>query len=317
MKISVIIPAFNEEKHIRRTLSALAMQDVNKESFEVIVVDNGSSDSTLSIIEQFSSLLPVRVLSLPNGNISKVRNRGVETATGEILAFLDADCVPKARWLCEALTVRHERGIWGAHYSVPADATWVGSLWGKYQATERSGAVSFLPAGDMFILREDFLNIGSFNEDLDTSEDVELCQRALKKNLHVSAFPSLAVEHHGTPRTLAQFYRQNRWHGRHVLRKFIANLPSLGNLPIVALSLYTFLMFWISILFPAFAIGVHHWRLALIPPTLLLLPFVAISVIKTLRSVRVYEAPALAILYTTYFFSRAAALSFRSDRNHR
>jgi glycosyltransferase involved in cell wall biosynthesis len=317
MKISVIIPVFNEEKHIQRTLSALATQDAKKESFEIIVVDNGSSDSTLSIVEQFSSALPLRILSVPNGNISKVRNWGAQAATGETLAFLDADCVPKNTWLREALNVPHDRGIWGAHYAVPADATWVGNLWGKYQAKEEIGAVSFLPAGDMFILREDFLNIGGFNEALDTSEDVELCQRVLKSGLHVSAYPGLAVEHHGTPRTLAQFYRQNRWHGKHVLRKFIANLPSLKDWPIVALSLYTFFMFWASILFPIVAIGIHRWSAALVPPILLLMPFVGIALIKTLRSGRVYEAPALATLYTTYFLSRAAALTHRAARSHR
>jgi len=317
MKISVIIPVFNEEKHIRATLSALAMQDANKGSFEIIVVDNGSSDSTMSIVEEFSAVLPLQVLSLPHGNISKVRNWGAKSITGETLAFLDADCVPKITWLREAITIRHERGIWGAHYSVPADATWVGKLWGKYQATEQAGAVLFVPAGDMFILREDFLKIGGFSEDLDTSEDVELCQRALKKGLHVSAFPSLAVEHNGTPRTLAQFYRQNRWHGKHVLRKFVANLPSLKNLPIVALTLYTLFMFWVCILLPIIAIGIHRWWIALIPPILLLLPFVVISLIKTLRFGRLVEAPALITLYTTYFLSRAAALTLRSGRNHR
>jgi len=317
MKISVIIPVFNEEKHIRATLDALAMQDADKGSFEIIVVDNGSSDSTMSIVEEFLAVLPLQVFSLPHGNISKVRNCGAKVATGETLAFLDADCVPKATWLREAITVRHERGIWGAHYSVPADAPWVGKLWGKYQATEQAGVVLFLPAGDMFILREDFLRIGGFSEDLDTSEDVELCQRALKKGLHVSAFPSLAVEHNGTPGTLAQFYRQNRWHGKHVLRKFVSNLPSLKNLPIVALSFYTLFMFWVCILLPVIAIGIHRWWIALIPPTLLLLPFVVISLIKTLRVGRLVEAPALIALYTTYFLSRAAALTLRYGRNHR
>jgi len=317
MRVSVIIPVFNEEKHIRATLSALAMQDMDKASFEIIVVDNGSSDSTLSIVREFMAVLPLHILSLPHGNISKVRNWGAKSATGETLAFLDADCVPKTTWLREAISVHHERGIWGAHYAAPADATWVGKLWGKYQATEQAGAVLFLPAGDMFILRNDFLKIGGFSEDLDTSEDVELCQRALKKGLTVSALPSLAVEHNGTPRTLAQFYRQNRWHGKHVLRKFVVNLPSLKNLPVVALSLYTLFMFWACILLPFIAVGMSRWWLALIAPTFFLLPFVVISLIRTLRCGRLVEAPALTVLYTVYFLSRAAALTLRSGRNHR
>ena len=109
----------------------------------------------------------------------------------------------------------------------------------------------------------------------------------------------------------------NRWHGKHVLRKFVANLPSLKNLPIVALTLYTLFMFWVCILLPIIAIGIHRWWIALIPPILLLLPFVVISLIKTLRFGRLVEAPALITLYTTYFLSRAAALTLRSGRNHR
>jgi len=317
MTISVIIPTFNEEKNIGDTLRALATQDYSEDSFEVLVVDNGSHDSTLSIAKEFSSTLPLRILSTPGGSISAVRNSGAEVATGETLVFLDADCVPNSTWLRQALALQHQRGIWGAHYAVPADATWVGKVWAKYQATEQAGATSFLPAGNLFILREDFLKIGGFNETLETSEDVDLCQRALRDGLHVSAFPQLAVVHRGTAKTLRQFYRQNRWHGKHVLRKFVANLPSLKNISVVALSLYTLVMFWAAILFLFLAIAIHHGQLALIPLLLLLAPAVVISLIKTVRRGGISDAPKLATLYVTYFLARAAAVTLRSARNHR
>ena len=86
-KISVIIPACNEEKYIKKTLNSLKNQTTSQ--FEVIVVCNGCTDNTKEVAEQFA----VQILESKEANVSKARNLGAKHARGEILVFLDADTI--------------------------------------------------------------------------------------------------------------------------------------------------------------------------------------------------------------------------------
>ena len=317
MRVSVVIPAYNESAHIAKTLAALGAQTLPRAEFEIVLVDNGSSDGTVRLAEAFATSLPLRIVSLPKRSISAVRNHGVRLTAGGILAFLDADCVPEPSWLERSVDLAPPNSVWGAHYLVPLEGTWVGKVWFRYQATEREGPVSFLPGGDLFLRRKDFDRIGGFSESLETSEDVELCSRARESGMEVLAFPSLGVFHEGTPRTLRGFYRQNRWHGKHVLRSFLDNFPSTRNLPLIALSFYTFALFWAALIVPFFAISGRHWLLAVAPLLLLPVPAAVISLAKTVKAGSLGQWPQLAVLYLTYFLARAAALSHIAPRKHR
>lgn len=93
MKISVIIPAHNEEKNIADTIKAVLAQD--HEDFEVIVVDNASSDRTSAVAGQF----PVKLVSESRKGLLWARECGRINATGDIIANIDADCLPEKDWL--------------------------------------------------------------------------------------------------------------------------------------------------------------------------------------------------------------------------
>lgn len=95
-KISVIIPAYNEEKYIATTLDALSRQDFKREDFEIIVVDNVSTDVTSSIARVHGA---DEVIFESRKGTNRARQTGVERSTGEIVAFLDADCAPGEQWL--------------------------------------------------------------------------------------------------------------------------------------------------------------------------------------------------------------------------
>ena len=307
--ISVVIPAYNEELNIVECLACLQRQTLPATEFEVILVDNGSTDRTIALAEDFCSSLSLRIHRLPRGSISAVRNEGASLAAGSVLAFLDADCMPKPSWLASGLELMDENAIWGAHYLIPEDSTWVGRIWFKYQAMEQSGDVSFLPAGCLLIARQSFIALGGFDPAVKTSEDVELCARARARahGMRVIAYPELAVYHEGTPQRLPRFYRQNRWHGQHVLRVFITNLPSTRNLPLVALTIYTFLMFWLSLITP-FLVPRRDLIFSLVPLGLLLLPAMLLAVVKTVKARSLQDMPGVFVLYLTYFLARAAAL---------
>ncbi len=89
-QVSVVIPAYQSESRIGETLERLAQQTFA--DFEVIVVDDGSTDATSEIVRRFAAKDPrVRLVARPNGGIAAARNRGIEASEGELIAFLDDD----------------------------------------------------------------------------------------------------------------------------------------------------------------------------------------------------------------------------------
>ena len=93
MKISLVIPAYNEEKYISRCLESA--QKHLSDLFEIIVVDNNSTDNTAKIAESFSS---VRVVHEKEKGVTRARQRGFVEAKGEILAFIDSDTYLTDNW---------------------------------------------------------------------------------------------------------------------------------------------------------------------------------------------------------------------------
>lgn len=98
--ISVIIPVWNSAALLRRCLEALARQTLGPDCFEIIVVDNGSSDDSAAVANSFPGVV---LLSEPRPGSYAARNRGLARARGDFIAFTDADCVPAPDWLEQAL----------------------------------------------------------------------------------------------------------------------------------------------------------------------------------------------------------------------
>ena len=98
MKFSVVIPALNEEQYIGEAVEALCRQDIPRDQYEIIVVDNGSQDATGQVALVFGADKVV-VERTKGTNIA--RQRGIDESRGEIIAFLDADCVAPTDWLSQ------------------------------------------------------------------------------------------------------------------------------------------------------------------------------------------------------------------------
>src|SRR5437016_12695417 len=98
IRISVIIPALNEKAVIGRCLEALSRNRLAKADFEVIVVDNGSTDGTVETVRQFEAPYCLKIISIEGIRISALRNRVAVKARRAILTFCDATSVaPAAR----------------------------------------------------------------------------------------------------------------------------------------------------------------------------------------------------------------------------
>ncbi|NML59139.1 glycosyltransferase family 2 protein [Chryseobacterium cheonjiense] len=92
--ISVIIPMFNAEKMIIKALDSIRRQDYDLTQFEIIIIDDGSTDSSKILSENYRdthSQLKIKIISQENGGVSKARNAGLKAATGRYIAFLDSD----------------------------------------------------------------------------------------------------------------------------------------------------------------------------------------------------------------------------------
>ena len=95
MKFSIIIPALNEEKNVGKTIAAVKRQKID-EKFEIIVANNNSDDNTASMAKVAGADKVVLEKEL---GTNLARQKGVEASEGEILVFLDADCIPPEDWL--------------------------------------------------------------------------------------------------------------------------------------------------------------------------------------------------------------------------
>lgn len=309
-RVSIIIPAFNEARMIGKCLDSLTRLDFPRDQFEVILVDNGSEDATVQIAQSFADRLNLTILEKYAVKISALRNLGANSARGEILAFLDADCLPPSTWLTDILALASidGAGVVGAHYVLPEDSTWVGRTWHVYQEAPKAGDVSHVPAGDLVMRREDFQRVRGFDESIQTNEDYELCDRVRKAGMPVRAFPKIGVVHLGTAQSLKVFYRKQRWHGTHVVKVFMRDVLHSDNKKAVLFAVYTFIcviafvatsamvLFKFSRLAPLVALGA-----LLLPPVLMALP-------KVWARKKFGDFVPLAALYLTYGLARARAL---------
>ena len=111
-KISVVIPVYNAERFLRSTLDSLLAQTLC--DIEIVCVNDGSSDSSLQILEEYASGEPrVVVVDSVNGGVSRARNKGIEIAKGEYIGFMDADdmATPKMYERLFALAMEHNADI--------------------------------------------------------------------------------------------------------------------------------------------------------------------------------------------------------------
>ena len=96
MRVSVIVPVHNTAAHLERCIAALVGQDYPREAFEILMVDNNSTDGSADILSRAKG---IRVLTETKQGSYAARNRAVREARGAMLAFTDSDCAPDAGWL--------------------------------------------------------------------------------------------------------------------------------------------------------------------------------------------------------------------------
>jgi cellulose synthase/poly-beta-1,6-N-acetylglucosamine synthase-like glycosyltransferase len=308
--LSVIVPALNEARVIGRCLDSLLRQSMSRDDFEVVLVDNGSTDETLEIARRFQQALPLRLLQKRGVHISALRNYGAAEARGEFLAFLDADCIAPPDWLSQAIhrLTAPGCGVIGAHYTIPPGSQWVARAWYGDLSSRNRGRVSYVPAGCMLVSREAFQGIGGFDQTVQTSEDCELCQRASAAGIPVEAVPALSVVHLGTPQTVAAFYRKQRWHGKDVHAVFLRNLRNTSHARSTLFALFTLCCLAALLTVAPTAILLGMYAVAAAPALLLLAGVLPLAARAAMARKRWSLVAPLTFLYLVYGLARALCL---------
>ncbi len=104
MKLSIIVPVYNAERWLRRCVKSLLNQDIDKSEYEILLVDDGSTDGSLVLAHQLAAEAGnVRVFTQPNAGPGAARNRGIDNAKGQYLMFVDADDYIKPKSLSSIL----------------------------------------------------------------------------------------------------------------------------------------------------------------------------------------------------------------------
>lgn len=301
---SIIIPAKNEEDRISACLSSIISNNYSKNQYEVIVVDNGSSDKTVALAES----LGARVERLPEVNISALRNYGAQIAKGRMLAFLDADCTVSENWMDQAsrYLVKQNVSLFGSPPVIPEDSTWVQRTWllVRGKRDKEINEVPWLESMNMFIPRKQFIEIGGFNERLVTCEDVDISYRLANYGKVISDL-RIKVTHHGEARTLLDFFRKENWRGKSNYVGLKAHGLKFNEVPSLMLPIYFLIM-------PVFAGAISFfsgsWFLFLAGCTLWQLPICLIVMLKLRRSFSLTNFGRLWLLYNVYYSARSIAI---------
>lgn len=186
--ISVVIPARNAEHSIRPTLEALR-------GVEVVVSDNGSSDTTAAVARS----LGAKVVADERPGRAAARNRGAAAASGHLLLFTDAGCVPQPDWPERLAACLERTPLAGGAVHVtttrqPRTVERFDALWRfKQERAVRHGGWS--AGANLGMTREAFERVGGFDESYPAGDDVDICIRARAAGLELGWCPDAAVAH--------------------------------------------------------------------------------------------------------------------------
>jgi glycosyltransferase involved in cell wall biosynthesis len=220
-KISFIIPCYNEQQHLEACLNSICDQTALKSNFEIIVADNGSTDDS----HRIATIYADKVLSVPGRNVGAVRNAGAKQATGDILAFIDADCTIDKSWFLRVMTLSCEldETIYGGGALLPASPTWVEKYW-LIEGKEGNTLPRDLIGCSIVIKKGVFKKTQGFNEHMASGEDSEFSERLKQLGFSICITRDLNVIHHGNAKTIVEFIKRQSWHGQSYRRRGTTNL---------------------------------------------------------------------------------------------
>lgn len=263
--VSIVVPTYGRPDRLRACLDGIARQEYERGSFEVIVVDDGGTDSLDPVLAEFHDRLQLRLIAQANRGPGAARNAGAAAAKGGVLAFVDDDCVPAERWLsalAQVLDTHPDRLLGGPVLNALPDnpfstssqliATYVSEYYAEGRANEK-----FFTTNNFALSAERFRELNGFDTSIPsaTAEDKEFCDRWRARGYEMAWVPA-AIVHHAHDLTLWRFLRQHYNYGRGLLHfRLLRRRRGAGRLVPERLSFYVNL-----ILYPLRDRARRRWR---------------------------------------------------------
>jgi len=243
MKVSVITPTYNGVNKLPAIFKALEAQSFN--GFDVLVVIDGSTDNTLDVLHELKTELNFKIIEQENRGRASVRNKGAETATGDLLIFFDDDMLPETNCIEEHIAhhkIYEQSLMSGAQiddikkavapfqkYKCYLSEKWAEPL-RKYEGSPLPLTHLHLTAANFSIPKKLFEQLGGFDEKLKDNEDLDLAIRAHQLGYPVYYRHSAFAWHRDYPTCKSFIKRQREYKVYHNYAK-LNNKEAYKNLP--------------------------------------------------------------------------------------
>jgi len=267
-------------------------------------MDNGSADGSWEWITREMAGV-ARMARRPGVTIATLRNEGARLARGELLAFIDADCVIPEDYAERAIRVLGATGAagTGCRYQLPPNPHWVEHTWHELHDKPREGPVNYINSGNLCIWREAFDAVGGFDETLVTGEDAELGQRLARAGRALHEASVVSAIHLGNPKSLGQFFRKQRWHALGMFGT--VDLRSIDRPTAGTILQLIGLLAGLAILF----VSAFPWWWRTVAALAMVLGAPVLTVLYRLSGGgRTRSLPRAVTLYLVYYLARLAAL---------
>jgi len=227
--VSVVVPVYNGAEHIGDCIEALLDQDFASDQFEIIIVNNRSTDGTQEIIDRY----PVRSLYESKRGPAAARNAGIRVSTAKFVAFNDADCIPHNDWLSKLISSMTD-SVCGAggqvvsYYQDDVVSSYIDQIVFRQRYNILQKSPPHITTANACYRRTSLEKIGLFDESFPfaAGEDRDLGERlAIAGEAFV--FVEEAIVRHKHPQTLEGFYCQRF---RHASGQFYASLKKHGKM---------------------------------------------------------------------------------------
>ncbi len=296
--LSVIIPVYNRAGLIGSVIEALLNQQTPP--LEIIIVDDGSTDNTGDVVRSY----PVKYIRQENRGPASARNRGFKESKGEVVAFIDSDCIARPDWLEKVLSGfdSPEVGAVAGSYDIAnpesllsrlihAEIKWRHSRFGRY--------IRAFGSYNVAIRRDVFERLGGFDETYRTAsgEDNDLSYRILKAGYKIRFVPQALVAHYHTEKLfkyLKEQFRHAFWRMKlykdhpemakgddYTLRRDILEILFAGlcvaGIPFLVLGYpYVELLLFLCLVFLSFPLSIHLMLRNRAPEYILIIPHLTI-----------------------------------------